>query len=85
MKAIVCAWRMLPDPATNPPGREASSTNSVPTAMTMPTKKIPNHIRRVMMPSAFERGGLVIDRGSAGSTPRARAGAPSVTRLIHSS
>ena len=38
-----------------------------------------------MTPSVRGRGGRFIRPASAGSTPSARAGAPSVTRLIHSS
>ena len=52
--------------------------------MIAPTKKMPAHMGRVMTPSLRARGGFVITSASAGSTPSANAGAPSVTRLIHS-
>src|SRR5262245_27290729 len=51
--------------------------------MIAPTYRMPAHMRRVMTPSLRGRGGSVITSASAGSTPSASAGAPSVTRLIH--
>jgi hypothetical protein len=36
---MVCAYLMLPDPTTKPPGSEASRTNSVPDAITPPMTK----------------------------------------------
>ena len=51
--------------------------------MITPTKTMPRHMRGVITRSPDGRGGCCMSPSSAGSTPSASAGAPSVTRLIH--
>jgi hypothetical protein len=53
-------------------------------AVDEPTRqtRIPDHMRPVITPSVRARGRWAITFASAGSTPSARAGAPSVTKLI---
>ena len=56
---------------------------SVTPPMSKPTHSACCHSPRAKIDSDCGRGGRRIVSGSTGSTPRARAGGPSVTRLIH--
>ena len=63
----------------NAPIRKAAR---VPRPISMPRPRILIPSRRAKTPSSGRRGGRRITSGSGGSTPRAIAGRPSVTRLI---
>src|SRR5689334_6882791 len=64
VKAMVCAYGIFPDALTKPPGKLASRMNNVAAADTTPTKRMPNHIRRVMTRSLGGRGDFVITAAS---------------------
>ena len=83
VNAIVRATRSLDVPSTSPPGNSRSSTNSVATAIAVPFSAMLTHIGPSTTRAARERGGRRMRRASGGSMPTARAGAASVSRLIH--
>ena len=93
VKPIVRAsvsWASWPSASTErsvnrPPARCMSMPISVTAAMMMPMNAMSIHISRSITWSVSLRGLRFMTSSVCGSTPMARAGAASVSRLIHSS
>ncbi|MPN00264.1 hypothetical protein SDC9_147458 [bioreactor metagenome] len=82
VNAAVCASAYVWLPSNRPPGCHRSIVSRVTRPITRPMLPMSCHIRRSITRSAGSRGGTAITSSICGSTPIARAGAESVTRLI---